>query len=113
MVKLQDGREFNEKSYDPRYKYNMYVCSRGHQVLSCDLDMGVTPMFVTCRRGGLSGCGLTGESQMYPAGPPNSFNFPVELVWRKPTKGELRRARRDNFIDYFDKGGLQMEWIHG
>ncbi len=111
MVKLADGREFNENSYDPRYRYNMYVCRRGHQVLSCDVDQGVTPMFIRCKRGRL--CDAMGESQMYPA--PESLtarHFPVELVWRKPTKDELRKARRDNYIDHFDKGGLQPEWIH-
>lgn len=109
MVKLADGRHFDETKYDPRYKYNMYVCRKGHQTLSCDVDLGVTPMFIICRR---PGCDATSESQMYPdpAGL-EPHHFPVRLVFRLPTKDEKRKARRDNYIDHYDRNGLAMEFL--
>ena len=111
MKVLADGRHFDDTKYDPRYKYNIYVCSRRHAWLSCDVDQGVTPMFITCRQ---RSCQRTAGSQMYPDVQKITENpraFPVDLVWRKPTKDELRRARRDNFIDHYEKGGLAMEWL--
>lgn len=110
MVKLRDGRHFDRMKQDDRYKYNVYVCERGHQNLSCDIDEGVTPMFLMCRRG-VPACGAQSESSMYPSGRIPFNLFPVKVVWRHPTKEEMRIARRDGYADHYEKGGLHMEWI--
>lgn len=112
MVKLRDGREFDPTKYDERYKYNLYECSRGHLILSCDIDEGVTPMFITCSPPYPAPlCGATASSTLYPAPPVPAHLFPVKVVWRKPTKSEIKRAIRENYVDHYDKGGLDMEWI--
>lgn len=70
MVKLANGREFDSTKYDERYKYNIYVCEKEHQILSVDIDHGVTPMFVTCRiMEGIRWCGARATSSMYPKPP--------------------------------------------
>jgi hypothetical protein len=107
MTKLDDGREVNLEEYSPRYKYNIYSCRNGHRNLAMLVDEGVTPMFLSCRR---TGCSAWSESAMFPEGPPPQELFPVRIVSRKPTKDELRRARRDNFIDHYTQGGLALEW---
>lgn len=115
MVKLRDGREFDDTQYHEGYEYNFYSCRAGHRILTVDLDKGAVPMFISCRRRAhptAPRCGNTAESNIYPKGAPPPQMFPVNLVWRLPTKGERRQARRDNYIDHYDKGGLAMEWIN-
>lgn len=115
MVKLRDGREFDETQILGEYKYNVYRCGARHLILSCDIDEGVTPMWVSCRLRNYAQlqCKYTAESSMYPARESLTTDLlPVKLVWRKPTAGEYKAAKRDNWNDHFDKGGLQMEWIN-
>lgn len=114
-MKIRDGREVETAQLVDSYRYNMYLCEVQHRILSVDIDTGVTPMFITCRlrRNKTSPiCGARAVSQMYPPGPPPEYLFPVNVVWRKPTKSELKQARRDNMLDHFTQGGLQMEWVN-
>lgn len=106
--KLADGRTVVVDRVAPAAKrYNVYACDNGHHNLSMDLDEGVTPMFLMCRR---DGCGARSVSSGYPAGDPPEHLFPVRVIWRKATKGEMKRERRKGG-EHFALGGLQMEWV--
>lgn len=108
FVKLQDGRSVNVRVYDPQYTYNFYRCHRGHSSLTMDIDEGVTPMFMRCRQ---SGCEQIAESNFYPKGEPPAQMFPVRVVFRKPTKSELKNERRTNG-HHFKWGGLASENVN-
>lgn len=88
-------------------QYNVYQCERGHHNLSLDVDKGVTPMFLVCR---VDGCGATSSSTMYPKGEPPAHLFPVRVLWRRPTNGELKRERREGG-EHYKLGGLALEWV--
>lgn len=66
---------------------NVYVCQQGHFNVTVDVDHGVTPMFLGCRRGG---CKEMAQSSMYPK-TPRPFNVPPpEFEWYKMTDEEAR-----------------------
>lgn len=107
LYRLRDGRDVViDRVTTAALRYNVYACDNGHHNLSMDLDEGVTPMFLTCRR---LGCGARSVSSMYPKGEPPAHLFPVRVIWRRATNGEIKRERREGG-DHFVRGGLQMEW---
>lgn len=123
-VRLADGREVEIGVPIEGGRYNAYACDRGHHNLTLDLDEGTTPMFLTCRR--TDGCGdpgcwcglMPGEEcgeRSVSAGYPNravpEHLFPVQVVWRRATQGQLKRERREGG-DYYRSGGLHPEWTH-
>lgn len=106
-MKLADGREFVTTEAIEGVKYNVYGCPGtpenatrvehgegggrvipgkvAHYLLSMDVDEGVTPFMVIC-----PDHGLAAESAFYPAGiVMRPSLWPVRMIWRKPTKGEL------------------------
>lgn len=127
-MKLANGREFDTTQAIEGVRYNAYGCPGvatnatrvehgpggatvvpgkvGHWLLSMDVDDGVTPFMVTC-----PDHGLAAESAFYPA----DIHFwpslwPVRMIWRKATQGELKRERRDGGNHYV-RGGLAREWV--
>lgn len=105
QVKLADGREFDPDVVIEGGRYNVYDCEKGHELLSIDLDEGVTPMFVICPFD-TSQAG----SRFYRVHEPRAFGS-VVMVWRKPTKGELKRELRTTGPGgHFASGGLAREW---
>lgn len=118
---VADGRSVEIGRLIPDGRYNAYACDRGHHNLALDLDEGVTPMFLTCRR--IDGCGdptcwcglKPGEecgarsvSAVYPeqAVPPHLF--PVRIIWRRPTAAERGDPSAG---DHYAQGGLALEWV--
>lgn len=105
-MKLADGREFDPATLPPPdARVNIYDCAFGHALLSADLDEGVTPMFVTCpfdqAQAGSRGYRVTMPQAL--------AALPVQMVWRKATKSELKRERRAGG-DHYAMGGLAREW---
>lgn len=132
-MKLADGREF-----DPAHPYqwgqggfvlrfNIYDCPGDgpethidhsgseprivdavavHGLLSADLDEGVTPFMVTCPEHQ-----KTATSRFYRVslGDVKAY-LPVRMVWRKATKGEQEREKREGGSHYA-QGGLAREWV--
>lgn len=126
-MKLADGREFDTTKAIEGVRYNVYGCPGtaenatrvehsgdgatvvpgkvAHWLLSMDVDEGVTPFMVTC-----PDHGLWAESRMYPRGlERDSSLWPVRLIWRKATNGELKRERREGG-EHYRRGGLAREW---
>ena len=126
-MRLADGREFETAVAIEGVRYNVYGCpgtpanatrvERGpdgtrvipgkvaHWLLSMDVDDGVTPFMVACPDHGLSA-----ESAFYPAGlEMRPSLWPVRMIWRKATAGELKRERREGG-DHYRRGGLAREW---
>lgn len=109
VCRMRDGREveINEPIPERLGHYNVYQCENGHHNLSLDVDDGTTPMFLTCR---VNGCGGQSSSMMYPHGEPPAHLFPVRVLWRRPTNGELKRERREGG-EHYRLGGLALEWV--
>jgi len=112
MVTLADGREVVIDEYFEGGRYNVYDCpgnGRGqpsHPILSLDVDEGVTPFLKAC-----PDHGAMATSRFYRVDARvNARWFPVRLVWRRATKGELKRERRDGG-DHFARGGLAVEVV--
>ena len=103
---MRDRREVTIDRYVEGVRYNVYACESGHHNLSMDVDEGVTPMFLTCR---VDGCGARSSSMMYPKGEPPTHLFPVRIIWRRATNGELKRERREGG-EHYRLGGLALEW---
>lgn len=118
---LRDKRQVEIDSPIPGGRYNVNVCGGGgdwdsraprmlerdvkHSLLSLDVDEGVTPMLVRCPDDG-----DTAQSCGYPKGEPPAHLFPVRMIWRKPTNGELKRERREGG-EHYKLGGLSREWV--
>lgn len=76
-----------------------------HSLLSMDVDEGVTPFMVTC-----PDHGAAAESRFYRVDAIHHPSyFPVRMIWRRPTQGELKRERRDGG-EHYRLGGLAREW---
>lgn len=104
-MKLGDGREFDPTSVIEGGRYNVYDCEKGHELLSIDLDEGVTPMMVPCPFDG-----TTASWRFYRIHEPRAFGQ-VVMVWRKATAQEIKRARRTPGLqDHYRQGGLHREW---
>ena len=126
-MKLADGREFSTSEAVEGVKYNLYDCPGDaehatrvqhgpdgstvipgrvmHRLLSMDVDDGVTPFMVTC-----PDHDVAAESEFYPKGIElHPSLWPVRMIWRKATNGELKRERRDGG-DHYRRGGLAREW---
>lgn len=129
-MKLRDGREFPTDQFIdfPNVQYNVYDCPGeegagphiehgadglrmvpgvvsplAHQLLSMDVDEGVTPFMVTCPDHGVHATSRFYRMRL------DAALLPVRMVWRKATKGELKRERRDGG-DHYSRGGLAREW---
>ena len=112
-MKLRDGREVVTHEWVEGARYNVYDCpgnGRGegpHPILSMDVDEGVTPFMVGCPDHKLAAA----QSRFYRVDAMRRpALFPVWLVWRRPTKGELKRERREGGAHY-GSGGLACEWV--
>lgn len=125
-MKLADGREFSTTEAIEGVRYNVYGCPGtgnatrvehgpsgavvvpgvvAHYLLSMDVDEGVTPFLVTC-----PDHGIAAESAFYPAGLERHPSlWPVRMIWRRATKSEMKRERREGG-DHYRLGGLAREW---
>jgi hypothetical protein len=104
-MKLRDGREIDAAEVVRHNgRFNVYDCEKGHELLSLDLDEGVTPAFTICPFDG-----TTAGSRFYRVHNPGGFG-PLVMVWRKATPGELKRERRTGG-DHYARGGLAREWL--
>lgn len=121
--KLADKREIVVDAPIEGGQYNVYDCpgpdglpdrviggvykpgTVGHYLLSLDVDDGVTPAMITCPDDGRAA-----SSRFYPPGPPPAQLFPVRMIWRKATNGELKRERREGG-QHYALGGLAREWV--
>lgn len=101
-VTLGDGRAFDPHSVIPGGRYNVYDCERGHELLSIDLDEGVTPALTHCPFDQ-----TTASSRFYRVHGPAAF-LPVVFVWRLATNGERKWERRNGF-DHYARGGLARD----
>lgn len=91
----------------PHHGTNAYTCPVCHlNTVTIDVDPGVTPMFLGCRR--TPGCTGMATSAGYPAGPP-----PEELLkhldweWSTPTEREFRKLSHET-KDHVERGGLVL-----
>lgn len=126
-MRLADGREVTIDAMVLGVEYNVYDCPGDgaeeriehgpngatyvpavpqHALLSMDVDKGVTPMFVTC-----PDHGKRASSRFYHVDDPTKY-LPVRMVWRRATKGEMKRARQSNvdLLIHYEQGGLEREW---
>lgn len=88
---MRDGREVVTTEYVSRLRYNVYDCPHGdHPILTADVDEGVTPMLMQC-----PDHDATTSSRGYRIGVPLPHLFPVRALWRRPTRGEMKRERRE------------------
>ena len=88
----------------PHHGVNAYTCDVcGLNTVTIDVDPGVTPMLLACRR--TPGCTGTGTSAGYPAGPvPDELLEHLTWEWSTPTEGEFRKLS-PAVQDHVERGG--------
>lgn len=81
-------------------RLNIYTCPTcGFNLLSEDVDDGVTPFSMPCS------CGLNIFSHFYKVGQEEQ-SLPADIVWYKPNKDEIRKMSK-SMREYIKNGGLQ------
>lgn len=94
-------------------KKNAYFCDKClNYIVTIDIDVGVTPMFLACRA--TEDCPGTMVSMMYPDEPwperdPGGREIPTEpnFEWFKPSLKNARR-RGPEMYDHVRRGGLDI-----
>jgi len=80
-------------------KINVYKCTFGHEMITKDIDEGVTPMYLTCDK-----CGGYSRSSFYNVD--QSLKHTHE--WYKPTKDEIKKLDY-NSKEHVKNGGLLLK----
>lgn len=105
---VAEWREGQRQARAGHHGLNAYKCDTcGRCTVTIDVDPGVTPMFLACRR--TDGCRGTGVSAGYPASPiPPNLQQHLDWEWAIPTREEwaqLSSAERE----HVEKGGLILK----
>ena len=79
---------------------NVYVCPKSHMTVTVDVDVGVTPFILKCRR---EGCDEFAQSRFYPKSPRHYSMPDPEWEWYRPGYEEYLLMEHD---DHVEKGGL-------
>lgn len=107
MTDVQAWRERMRRDRAGHHGINAYHCQKcGRNTVTIDVDPGVTPMFLGCRR--TEGCTGSAVSSGYPeAKPPQHVLDHLDWEWALPTGFEY--ARLDAAMrDHVDQGGLVL-----
>lgn len=86
-------------SRETRNKYTCRLC--GKHIITEDRDEGTTPFMIDCKA--TKGCPGTMQSAFYRV----TGDEPPTFIWRKPTRGEYKRAH-PAMRQHFDQGGLDL-----
>jgi transcription elongation factor Elf1 len=112
---------YKRKERKMKNRWNLYVCVSlkinrmnfietkngcGAEILTRDVDRGVTPIVITCKN-----CGGTMTSRFYRI--PDEIKYrhrEADAIWRKPTEAEyaLLDPNEKERVDY---GGLILEYV--
>jgi hypothetical protein len=86
---------------------NAYNCDTCHaNTVTIDVDPGVTPMFLGCRR--TPGCRGMASSSGYPdLEPPPHIMTDLDFEWATPTEREFRQLEPE-MKSHVDQGGLVL-----
>ena len=85
-------------------RVNCYVCTCGYITKTIDIDSGVTPMFLRCRK-----CNNMSKSTFYTDIAPDKD---PELEWYRPTLKEILKMRKkEDIADHALAGGLNYRPI--
>jgi hypothetical protein len=92
----------------PHHGINAYHCETcGMNTVTIDVDPGVTPAFIACRR--TPGCTGTAASSGYPdAEPPPTITLHLDWEWATPTEVEFKKLSPD-MQSHVDQGGLVLQ----
>jgi hypothetical protein len=99
--------EQQRRERTPHHGINAYTCPVcGLNTVTIDVDPGVTPAFLGCRR--TVGCTGSAVSAGYPdAEPPANLLDRLEWEWVTPTEREFRKLPPE-MRDHIDRGGLML-----
>jgi hypothetical protein len=104
---IEEALEAQRRDRTPHHGINAYTCPVCHlNTMTIDVDPGVTPMFLGCRR--TRGCTGTAVSAGYPELPvPDELLEHLEWEWTTPTEREFRRLS-PVMQAHIDAGGLML-----
>lgn len=115
---VEDGLRQRHQRMAGHHGVNAYKCDDCQQlVVTLDLHVGTTPMFLGCRA--TPGCGGRMVSSGYPRGHdplPERIREQLAWTWYRPGEHELRwlRANEPGMYDHVQRGGLALRpWRDG
>jgi hypothetical protein len=89
-------------------RINVYVCQECHgNTVTVDVDVGVTPFFLGCKK---LGCNGMAQSSFYPKGPKPAHIPNPDWEWYKPTLKQAKRkeSKYPGTLDHVQRGGLLL-----
>ena len=107
-----DWREQQRRARAGHHGVNAYHCEKcGMNTVTIDVDPGVTPMLLGCRR--TPGCDGTAVSSGYPVtAPPSHIIAGLEWEWAHPKGFEYARLSPE-LRQFVDDGGLILQPYSG